>query len=446
MKAEAKSDPSILPDSRVQLNAQAKSPVNQPAQTPPDTPLPPASSKAPGTTSSPASEIASPPTPTKRGWLRIVLPVLLICILLGSGLGFFLFTHQSTTAPVATDSIVGQAFFVSSGQVNQTTNQGSNDEFQIDLQNIPNPQSGKSYYAWLLPDKSQVEAAPILLGTLPVNHGVVHFSYMGDSNHSNLLAITSRFLITEQDANITVNVPSPDLATWRYYAELPQTPAPGQTYSLLDHLRHLLAIDPELEKFHLHGGLNIWTYRNIQKILEWAGSARDDWSTKDFSSIHRQIVSILDYLDGATLVQQDVPAGTPILADRTISQVGLLELHAGQEPPGYLYHIALHLNGVLSSPGPTQYQRNLATQINTGVNNVNGWLQQERQDAIQLVHMNDAQLALPSSLSLLNDMVTQANNAYMGLNNPSTGQLQSGISQVYLNVQRLATFAVKPYK
>jgi hypothetical protein len=77
---------------------------------------------------------------------------------------------------------------------------------------------------------------------------------------------------------------------------------------------------------------------------------------------------------------------------------------------------------------------------------VNGWLQQERQDAIQLVHMNDAQLALPSSLNLLNDLVTQANNAYTGLNNPSTGQLQSGISQVYLNVQRLATFAVKPYK
>jgi len=269
---------------------------------------------------------------------------------------------------------------------------------------------------------------------------------MGASNHSNLLATTSRFLITEQDANITVNIPSPDLATWRYYAELPQTPAPGQTFSLIDHLRHLLASDPDLEKVPLHGGLNIWAYRNIQKILEWAGSARDDWSTKDFSSIHRWTVSILDYLDGATLVQQDVPAGTPILADPTISQVGLLELHAGQNPPGYLYHIALHLNGVLSSPGATQYQRNLATQINTGINNVNGWLQQERQDAIQLVHMNDAQLALPSSLNLLNDLVTQANNAYTGLTNPSTGQVQSGISQVHLNVERLATFAVKPYK
>jgi hypothetical protein len=157
-------------------------------------------------------------------------------------------------------------------------------------------------------------------------------------------------------------------------------------------------------------------------------------------------VAILDYLDGEKLVHEDVPPGTPILADQRSAQIGLLQLKANQNPSGYLYHLALHLNGVLASPGATQDQRNLAIQINTGVNNVTGWLQQLRQDAVQLVHMSDAQLALQSSLEKLNDMVTQANNAYMGRNDPSTGQQQIGVSQIYRNVQLMATFEIKPYK
>jgi hypothetical protein len=373
----------------------------------------------------------------------------LICVLVGGGLGaFFLLTHHTTTTPTVgvANTVVGQAFFVSSGQVNLTTNQGSNDEFQINLQHIPDPTSGNSYYAWLLPDKSQVEAAPILLGKVPVNNGSIHFSYSGDSQHTNLLATTSQFLITEESASITPSVPSPDLHNWRYYAALPQTPAPGQTYSLLDHLRHLLATDPTLESLHLHGGLNIWTYRNTQTVLQLAGSARDAWNAQDFSMVRQQVVSILDYLDGSKFVQQDVPPGTPILADAQIVQLGLLQLKADQAPPGYLYHLALHLNGVLASPGATQNQRNLAIQINAGVNNVKGWLGQLRQDAIQLVHMSDAQLALSSSLEKLNDMVTQANNAYMGRTDPATNQQQIGVSQIYRDVQLLATFDVKPYK
>ena len=432
MRAEAVSGPTSLPNSEAQLGANAERAVDLARQT--ETPPPVIS-----------------PTPTSTGRtgprLRIALVVLLICVLVGGGLSaFFLLTHHNTTTPVVTNSMVGQAFFASSGQVNGNTNQGSNDEFQINLQHIPNPKSGNSYYAWLLPDKSQVEAAPILLGKVPVNNGLVHFSYTGDSQHSNLLASMSQFLITEEGANITPSVPSPDLNAWRYFAALPQTPAPGQTYSLLDHLRHLLATDPTLESFHIHGGLDIWTYRNTQSILQWAGDARDAWSAKNFTLMHQKVVTILDYLDGSKFVQQDVPPGTPILADPHIAQIGLLQLHANQEPPGYFYHIALHLNGVLASPGSTQYQRNLAVQINTGVNNVNGWLAQLHQDAVQLVHMSDAQLALSSTLSTLNDMVTQANNAYMGRTDPSTSQQQIGVTQIYRDVQLLATFDVKPYK
>jgi hypothetical protein len=381
----------------------------------------------------------------QRWGLRIALAVLLVCLLAGSGLGaFFLLSHHST---VSASPVVGQAFFVSSGQVNQATAQGGNDEFQIDLHGIPDPQPGKSYYAWLLGDSNQSEAPSILLGKVPVNHGNVHFLYTGESNHANLLETTSRLLITEEDANATLIVPSPDMATWRYYAELPQTRAAGQTSSLLDHLRHLLVQDPILEAHQLPGGLNIWALRNTQKVLEWAAGARDDWNKKDGASMRRQIVSILDYLDGEAQVRQDVPAGTPILADPRIAQIGLLELKPGQQdPPGYLYHIALHVNGVLASPGAMQYQRQLAAQIDTAIGNVQGWLEQVRRDAVQLVSMNDAQLAQPSSRALLDDMATQANNAAMGRTDPATGRLQEGVTQFYLNVQHLAIFEVKSYK
>ena len=180
--------------------------------------------------------------------------------------------------------------------------------------------------------------------------------------------------------------------------------------------------------------------------MDWAGSANDAWNKKDFTSVHRQIVSILDYLDGTKLVQEDVPSGTPIFADPQIAQVGLLEIKRNQDPPGYIYHIDLHLNGVLTSPGATQYQRNLAIQINAGINNVDGWLVQIHHDAIQLARMNDTQLALPSSLALLKDMATQANNAYKGHIDSSTGHQQIGVTQVFRLVQQLASFEVKPYK
>jgi serine/threonine protein kinase len=270
VKAEAISGPIRLPDSEARLGAQVESAADlsrESAQTPVE------KASAPPVVAQPPK----PPLQRRRGLIALV--ALLIVALLGSALGtFFLLTHHSASAPTSavTNAIVGQAFFTSSGKVDLVSNQGNNDQFQINLHNIPDPRSGTSYYAWLLPDTSQVEAAPILLGKIAVERGVAHFFYGGDSNHSNILATTSRFLITEESASITPGVPSPDLAAWRYYAELPQTPAPGQTYSLLDHLRHLLAKDPTLETLHLHGGLAFWGYSNTQKIQEWAASARDD--------------------------------------------------------------------------------------------------------------------------------------------------------------------------
>src|SRR5262249_28867028 len=149
----------------------------------------------------------------------------------------------------------------------------------------------------------------------------------------------------------------------RYSAELPQGQAPSSPdpnmpgmseLNVLSHLRHLLAEAPELQKVGLPGGLDIWLFRNTQKVLEWAGSARDDWGTQDTALLHRQVVRILDYLDGLSHVQSDAP-GEPTLVTSQLAQIGLLDRSKHQDP-SLLYLIDFHLNAMILSPGFTAEQ------------------------------------------------------------------------------------------
>jgi hypothetical protein len=329
---------------------------------------------------------------------------------------------------------------------------------QINLSNIPEPSVGKSYYAWILSDKNQSESAPILLGRLAVNHGNVHYLYTGDQRHTNLLAVVSRFLITEDSTNTPSNNPLIDTSTWRYYGEIPQTPSSLDKlhFSMLDHLRHLLVESPELRIRGLHGGLALWFVRNIATISRLANGTRDDWHRNDAQSIHNQAVRILDYLDGVSLVHTDVPPGTPLLADPRNAQVALLGLapnnpdppgygYDGEAPLGYVYLIGIHMDGAIQAPQTTPDQRKLAIQINTGLDNVKRLLASVFRDAKQLSGMTSIQLLQPSSLSLLDDLVTQAQYAYTGQLNPTTGQSEGGAIWIYGNLQRLANFDIKPY-
>lgn len=349
-------------------------------------------------------------------------------------------------------TIVRQAFFVSSGLLSdENSNQGNTDEFQINLQNVPAPQPGKSYYAWLLSDKNQNPPTSIFLGTLVVNQGKTFFSFNGTSQHTDLLATVSGFLITEEATNTTPANPSPDKRNWRFYAAFSTTPNPTDTinhFSLLDHLRHLLSQDPKLESVGLAGGLAIWLYRNTSKIFAAAGSARDA-ETQCASTptsgacdlVHRALVCILDYLDGSQFVWKDVPTGQQVLIDPTIARVGLLEFDTvNQFPPGYLDHIMNHLQAIMVSPGVTTAQRTLAIRIAQALNNIQGWLEVVHTNAAQLVKMSNSQLA--TSASIFNDLFTYANDAFAGQFDPNTSIGKEGVVQIYYDVQSLADFNV----
>jgi serine/threonine protein kinase len=406
----------------------------------------------------PLSPTSSFPPPGKRRSNSLVIcAIIALALLLGGGFGtLLLLSQRDTTASVQG---TGQAFFLNSGQLNENSNQGINDELQVNLSNMPGPATGKSYYAWLLGDSSQTESASIFLGRLTVEHGSVHFLYPGDAHHANLLGFASRFLITEDDTHHPSSDPLLDQSTWRYYAVIPQTPDPGDKlhFSMLDHLRHLLVESPELNIRGLHGGLAFWFVRNASTVSGLANTLADDWQKKDTNAIHDQVVRILDYLDGVSFVTKDVPPATPMQVDPQAVQVALLGpapqdgdppgyVYQNEAPPGYVYLIQQHMDGAILSPQTTREQHQLAIEINGGIDGVRNSFTQVYADAKQLVRFTDAQLLQPSALTLLDDMTVQAQYAYTGRPNPSTGIAQGGVLWIYDNLQRLATFDVTPYR
>jgi eukaryotic-like serine/threonine-protein kinase len=416
--------------------------------------------------------VAPPPPPAhtrQRRWMLLSLIALLLIALVGGSLAtYFLFFHSGGTTSggvPAASSIVGHAFYVSSGQLADGA-QGIADQLQVDLQNVQAPPPGKSYYLWLLADKDTTHKPdflgpppvhpPILLtNKLPVQqNGIVHYLYQGDAQHNNLLSATSRLLITLEDAGRTPASPSTNSSTWVYYAELPQALIPKDSSGLslrgLDHIRHLYYNENNLQVFALYGGLDIWIFRNTEKILESATSARDDFNgtTSSSGSIRDLSTVILDYLDGIPNVHLDVPPGTPIKADRTIAQIGLLEVdkvHQGtvrNNPPGDLVHMELHLSELNRAPDATSQIHTLSQKIVVALGNVQGWLQQVRTDAKQLFDMTPDQLAQPAALAVLDDMVTQATYAYIGQFDPITNSVKPGVLQVHYDVLKLATFDI----
>lgn len=410
-----------------------------------------ASDHASLSTQTPASSIP-PATSPWRDWRRLLIAVVLILLLLlGSTIAaLYAFSIKPKTTTVAAQSIVGSVIFLNSGQLNAQNGKGVDDQVQINLHNISAPASGKSYYAWLNNTPVGDEGTSVLLGVLKVNQGNAQLpAVYQDPQHANLLLNADSFLVTQEDSNITPTQPSTNRSTWIFYSAPPQV--------TLTHLRHLLAGSPELNLRQLDGGLGIWFLRNTAKLLEWASSARDNlnYTQPDTGLMHRQVIHILDYIDGEDSVSMDVPPNTPLLVSQHDAQVaivgpspqleppGSLYNGKGQVPPGYVYLIRVHLDAAVSAPQATAEQRQLANQIVSSLDQVRLDLEQARQDARQLATFNATQLVTPQARTLLNDMVTAIQSAYAGPIDPNLPQ--GGANGVYINLQRMASFDVQLY-
>ena len=413
---------------------------------------------------SPAKKVALPAARRKRKASRLprIFIALMILAISAAGLGTLLLSFSApTTGGQSAPPLVGHVYFLSSGQVNAQTNQGIDDEVEIDLHNLASPAPGQKYYAWLLGDASQGDVIVIPLGALPVKQGNARLFFEDTQTHTNLLAITSRFLVTSENAAVVPVAPTPDESKWRYYGQFSQLPvkisgstnatksmggmAEGQ-YTFLDHLRYLLASDPTLAQNGLPGGLNNWFAQNVEKALEWSGSMRTAWEDKNIVLVRRQTVRTLAAIDGLSYVAQDIPAGTPLDLNDQLSRIGLLSVNGpNQNPSSYLDSIIFHLNGLAQAGGSTQALRKEVAAIIATLNNVRAWLQQVRQDARQLARMSDTQLLQPAALTLINDMIAAASSAYAGQVDPASGRMREGAVWIHDQMQTLATLDIAPY-
>lgn len=412
---------------------------------------------SPGSVGRAPQASAEPVTGSQAGAVghqrRSILPVLItlsLLILAGAGLGSFVAISRITPGGRATLP-VGSITFVSSEQLDRNTSQGIDDQVQISLQSLGTPVPGKSYYAWLLGDKDQLESRTILLGQLNVINGSASLLYPGDALHTNLLQLTSRFLVTEEASTPPPLLPTPDTGNWRYAGALPATPDPKDShhFSFLNHLRHLLADEPVLDELELPGGLNNWFTRNSEKLIEWASSARDRWQdTHNLAFVRSEAIQILSYLDGMSfLVQQLPPASASARAtlDTHLAALGLLNVRGpNQSPPAYIDQIVYHLNGLLNAPGSPARIRSTSASILGALGSVATWLQALRADDLKLLALNTTQLGQPAALSLLDDMVLQASNAYTG-GSDASGHFKQGVVWIHHQLQSMASINVVSY-
>lgn len=350
---------------------------------------------------------------------------------------------SSQFAPAAPASIqMGQVVFSSSGQLDPTSSRGVDDIVTVNLHRLGTPGYDKSFYAWLLPEDDQIK--PLLLGKGIPTKGTWQILYQSP-DHTNLLATFSIFRVTEEDSSSNPVTPTLDRTAWRYEGSIPNSPIPGDArhYSLLSHLRHLTAKDPTLEQIGLSGGLDIWLYRNSQKIMEYTTAARDGWPSGNsgVDLLRHQIIRTLQYLDGANYSWQDT-GKVPWLIDPKAGKIGLLDFTQNQNPPGYLSHVLLHLGGLVSAPGATTTQKQLAVKIDHVMKPITFLYRDIRTDAIKLVKMSNQQILQSGGLTLLDDMATKASAAYAGQTDAVTGELQPGITWIHGQIQTLATFSV----
>ena len=424
-----------------------ESPVRPTSNTPAPPSLLSAAHNVQATTPPPVSPVKFPPSVRSwRAWKGNLIAWVAVLVVL---MGTTIFSINMLSRGHASPTLVGTLAFTDSGQYDSTSTVGYNDIVSLSLHSLTTPGTGMAYFAWLLPDPGDDGTPPLLLGRLSVNTGNAAFQYTSPA-HTNLLARYSRVRIIEQQALNDPSTPSPDPKTWRWEGSLPNTPNPGdaQHYSLLDHLRHLLAKDPTLQANNIPGGLVLWTTRNVAKVQEWSSAAQGGWgpqmSAEDADLIHRHMLRILDYLDGQTYVGQDVPAGSLWLADPVLpGKFGLLSYTQDQDPPGYLQHVNLHLTGLAESPGHTDEQKQVTIQVDGVTTRMVNDLTQVRKDAVQLVQRSHEQLRQPDTLTLLNEMAHLTQEVNSGWFDPTTHTNVGGAIWLNARTHQLATISLQ---
>ena len=152
----------------------------------------------------------------RRHKWRTSFVIILLCLCLLASISALLLWlasgHHSTSAPTP----VGTLHFRSSLQATP----GDYALLDITLANIPNPQTGHVYYAWLEVTATENDQPH---WQLTVRHGKVAMTSLAYPGYKTLLFAHSLFLITQESSSMTPVVPYPALNAHLYYASITTT-------------------------------------------------------------------------------------------------------------------------------------------------------------------------------------------------------------------------------
>ncbi|GCE31421.1 hypothetical protein KDA_69050 [Dictyobacter alpinus] len=394
------------------------------------------------TTLSPA-----PIAKTNRIWKNIwpIFIAALIFVILGATLLNKIITIFPSGAASPKDTVVGQLTFYNTGNALDVNHSTINDGIKLHLTSLVPPASGNSYTAWLYNQHS--EDAPLLLGTLKVQHGEGTLTYQ-DPAHQNLLAAMSDFVLVEKPTNNNDVNPLLDTKQWRYVGSVPRQPNPDDPdkFSQLDHLRHLLANDQTLDVRGLHNGIDFWLQHDIEQIQQ---ESQDIKNQKNPDVMRQKLTDMLYYMDGPCAAIEAQSSGhLPAAPEANIAneaKIGLLQCAQLNNINGHIKHVGLHLTGIVRAPGAIQQQITDANSINNHLSKLNTLIKQMHTLSIQLSKLTRSHLLAASDQRNQLAQLGAFSVSTTGWTDPATHSTEPGIAQLCNQIAGLATIQVHTY-
>ncbi len=351
--------------------------------------------------------------------IPIGLLILLLLILLFRALSGSTTTNNNNTMVSPPSNAVGQVFL-------QDDALGRSSAARLELANIPEPPTGKTYYGWL---KTEGQPA-ISLGKLTVSNGKISTVYPGNDKHTNLLAYIESLSITEEDSQATPKQPTGKEV---YRGSLNEKALPD--------LKKMLYQNPDSPDKR---GTAVNTLDTISSLTEKAGTISDYLqNNKDVNLAIRQSVRIVEMLDGTDTARQvgDLPG--KYNTDLNLS-VGLLTVNG---KTGYIDMLSNELDGVEKNAGNDFDTKKHIQNVRNAITDLRDWLQKMRTYTVEMLKSKSFKEPVVATNAL--QVKKLAQDAYAGRIVPpnTTAQNNSGSAgalQAYNEGQLLTVIIVKP--
>jgi len=341
----------------------------------------------------------------------IFASLLIIILVLGSAIGVTILINKDQSS--SNTNGPGRIFF-------QDDALGQNDQLHIDMQNIADPPTGTSYFAWLQDTNGRISP----LGPLNVQNGHISFIYAGDNTHTNLLSTMQGLFITTVDKGSRPQ--SPNESNKVYQASFDA--------GTLEFLKNILYQTPGLPD---NGSVTAEMLRAISLIDDKAASINDSLN-HDNGLVIRQASRIIDMLDGSTYAVRsgDRPATVP---SELSAQIGLL---SSPTQPGYLDILDQQLQQLKQVSGNDSERLQHIQNVENTITDLHDWLQKLRTYDVQL--LKAASLSNPAIPNIALQLKQAAADSYTGRTIPPNTAPQpvlgsAGASQAYTEAQYMAT-------